>query len=75
LETTRTGAVCVLQINPGDYMEEKQELERELMLLESALRIFLVRDPVFSDRIMERIAEIEKDLKDGNYKISKDSGR
>lgn len=56
-------------------MEEKQELERELMLLESALRIFLVRDPVFSDRIMERIAEIEKDLKDGNYKISKDSGR
>ena len=55
-------------------MQEKQELERELMLLESALRIFLVRDPVLADKIEDRIDEIEKELKNGNYKISKDSG-
>ncbi len=51
-------------------MQEKQELERELMLLESALRIFLVRDPVLADKIENRIIEIEKELKDGNYQTN-----
>lgn len=48
-------------------MQEKQELERELMLLESALRIFLVRDPVLANKIEDRIIEIEKELRNGNY--------
>jgi hypothetical protein len=56
-------------------MQEKQELERELMLLESALRIFLVRDPVLADRIEDRIDEIEKELRNGNYQTNEDRRR
>ena len=54
-------------------MQEKEELERELMLLESALRIFLVRDPVFSEKIEDRIDEIERELRNGNYQNHEDS--
>ncbi len=48
-------------------MTTKEELEHEKTLLESALRIFLVRDPVFASHIEHRIDEIEKDLRNGNY--------
>ena len=56
-------------------MHTKEELEREKTTLESALRIFLIRDPVIADRVEKRILKIEEDLKNGNYKNHEDSSR
>ena len=49
-------------------MHTKEELEREKTTLESALRIFLIRDPVIAEHVEQRILKIEEDIKNGNYK-------
>lgn len=54
-------------------MPTKEELEREIVLLVSAHRIFLVRDRKIANTISERIDNIEKELKNGNYKDHEDS--
>lgn len=53
-------------------MLSKQDLEREKMLQDSALRIFLIRDPVITAKILDRIDDIDEDLKNGNYKDHED---
>lgn len=49
-------------------MQTKEELEHEKTTLESALRIFLIRDPIIAEQVEKRILKIEEDLKNGNYK-------
>lgn len=49
-------------------MYTKEELEHEKTTLESALRIFLIRDPLIAESVEKRILKIEEDLKNGNYK-------
>lgn len=49
-------------------MHTKEELEHEKTTLESALRIFLIRDPIIAEQVERRILKIEEDLKNGNYK-------
>ena len=49
-------------------MHTKEELEHEKTILESALRIFLIRDPIMAQHVETRILKIEEDLKNGNYK-------
>jgi hypothetical protein len=53
-------------------MHTKEQLEHEKTILESALRIFMIRDPVIADRVQKRILKIEEDLKNGNYKDFED---
>lgn len=56
-------------------MQTREELEHEKTVLESALRIFLIRDPIIAQHVQDRVNQIEEDLKNGNYKNTKNGGR
>lgn len=56
-------------------MQTKEELEQEKTTLESALRIFLIRDPIIAEQVEERILKIEEDIKNGKYKNFENSSR
>lgn len=56
-------------------MHTKEQLEYKKTILESALRIFRVRDPIIASRVEKLILKIEEDLENDNYKDFEDRGR